>query len=212
MVMVNVTIDGTAYSMTFRVADLDYFVHNGDTEMTAHHIVFVPDEVIMTNRVIMNDSNTTAGGFVGSKAWTSIIPKITTGLQNAFGSSHVLKHRRLLTKTVSTSAASMAGAGWTGSATDWAWYDTYACFLNEVMAYGCAPNSSSRFDIADGNHQFALFRIAKEYLSKTRLSWWLSAVASSAGFCFCDGSGDANAYGASDSSTWLGARPYFLFA
>lgn len=208
----NVTIDGTAYSMTFRVADLDYFVHNGDTETTAHHIVFVPDEVIMTNQAIMNDSNTTTGGFIGSKAWTTIIPKITTGLQNAFGSSHVLSHRRLLSNAVNASAASAAGAGNTGSTTGATWVDTYACFLNEVMAYGSTACGSSRYDISDGNHQFALFRIAKEYLSKPRLAWWLSAVSSSTHFCDCDDSGGAYARSASAGYAWMGVRPYFLFS
>lgn len=208
----SVTIDRTAYSLTFRVADFDYFVHSGDTETTAHHIVFVPDEVIMANRVSMNDSNTTAGGFAGSKAWTTIIPMITTGLQNAFGSSHVLKHRRQLTKSVSTSAASMAGAGWTGSATGWAWYDAYACFLNEIMVYGSAVFSSSAFDVADGNHQFALFRLAKEYVSKPRVGWWLSAVASSTDFAYASDYGGAASLAASSAVSWVGARPYFLFS
>jgi hypothetical protein len=106
----------------------------------------------------------------------------------------------------------MVGAGYTGAAVDWAWYDAYACFLNEVMAYGCTPNSSSRFDIADGNHQFALFRIAKEYLSKPRLGCWLSAVASSTRFCRCSYDGNADMGDASGPYPWLGARPYFLFA
>jgi hypothetical protein len=208
----SVTIDGTAYNMTFRVADLDYFVHNGDTELTTHHIVFVPDEVIMTNRVIMNDSNVTTGGFAGSKAWTTIIPKITTGLQNAFGSSHVLGHRRLLSNAVNTSTASMAGAGFTGATSGWAWADAYACFLNEVMVYGCTVFSSSFHDVTDGNHQFALFRLAKEYVSKPRVRWWLSAVASSAYFAHVDLGGLADCRNASNAGSWLGVRPYFLFS
>lgn len=208
----SVTIDGTAYSLTCRVADLDYFVHNGDTETTAHHIVFVPDEVILTNRVIMNDSDTTAGGFAGSKAWTTIIPMITTGLQTAFGSSHVLKHRRSLSNAVNTSTASMSGAGFTGATVGVGWADAYACFLTEVMVYGCTVFSSSAFDIADGNHQVALFRLAKEYVSKPRGSWWLSAVASSTDFAYVGGWGEANSNGASDAGPWVGARPYFLFS
>lgn len=207
-----VTIDGTAYSLTCRVADLDYFLHNGDTEMTAHHIVFVPDEVIMTNRVIMNDSDTTAGGFAGSKAWTTIIPMITTGLQNAFGSSHVLKHRRLLSSAVNTSTPSMAGLGFTGATVEERWADAYACFLNEVMVYGCTAFSSSGLDIGDGNHQLALFRLAKEYFFTNRTIWWLSAVVSSTHFAHMGGWGNADYDAASLANPWVGARPYFLFS
>lgn len=208
----SVTVDGTAYSMTFRVADLDYFVHNGDRETTAHHIVFVPDEVILTNRAIMNDSNTTEGGFVGSKAWTTIIPMITTGLQNAFGASHVLKHRRLLSNAVDTSTPSMAGAGFTGATVGNEWADAYACFLNEVMAYGCTAFSSSFYDIADGDHQLALFRLAKEYVIKRDVMWWLSAIASSTNFAMVTGWGAAGSTHASETAVWSGARPYFLFS
>ena len=208
----SVTIDGTAYSLTFRVADLDYFVHNGDTETTAHHIVFVPDEVIMTDRVIMNDSNSTEGGFAGSKAWTTIIPMITTGLQTAFGSGHVLKHRRLLSSAVNTSTPSMAGAGLTGATVVTKWADAYACFLNEVMAYGCTAFSSSGLDIADGDRQFALFRLAKEYYVSNRAIWWLSAVVSSTHFAHLGGWGNADYDAASLADPWAGARPYFLFS
>ena len=208
----SIVVDDVTYNLTFRVADIDYFVHNGDQELTTHHLVLVPDEVFMTNQVIMNDSNTTTGGFLGSKAWTTVIPKITSALQTAFGSAHVLKHRRYLTSTVDANAASAAGAGFVGSATNWAWTDAYACFLNEVMAYGSTSFSSSAYDVADGNHQFALFRIAKFFLSKPRLGWWLSSVAGSTFFAYCTGRGTAYYTNASDASGWLGVRPYFLFS
>ena len=208
----SVTIDGTAYGLAFRVADLDYFIHSGDTGTTVHHIVFVPDEVIMTNQVIMNGSNTTEGGFFGSKAWTTIIPMITTGLQNAFGSSHVLKHRRLLSNAVNTSTPSMAGLGFTGATVEVRWADAYACFLTEVMVYGCTAFSSSGYDNADGDHLFALFRLAKEYCVSNRTKWWLSAVVDSTHFALIGGWGNADYDAASLAGPDLGARPYFLFS
>ncbi|MBQ8089097.1 MAG: hypothetical protein IJ233_00040 [Pyramidobacter sp.] len=208
----SIVVDDVTYNLTFRVADIDYFVHNGDQELTTHHLVLVPDEVFMTNQVIMNDTNTTESGFLGSKAWTTVIPKITAALQTAFGSAHVLKHRRCLTSTVDANAASAAGAGFVGSATACTWADAYACFMNEVMAYGSTAFSSSGRDVSDGNKQFALFRIAKSYLSKPRLAWWLSSVACSTYFALCYTYGTANYYHASAAGSWLGVRPYFLFS
>ena len=208
----SIVVDDVTYNLTFRVADIDYFVHNGDQELTTHHLVLVPDEVFMTNQVIMNDSNTTTGGFLGSKAWTTVIPKITAALQTAFGSAHVLKHSRQLSNAVNTSTASMAGAGFTGATSGWAWADAYACFLNEVMVYGCTAFSSSFHDVADGNHQLALFRLAKEYVSKPRVDWWLSAVADSTTFARVVRNGGASCDDASRAGSWLGVRPDFLFS
>ena len=208
----SLVIDDVTYNVTCRAADFNFFLHNGDQELTTPHIMFVLDEVIMTNQVIMNDTNTTGGGFLGSKAWTTVIPKITAALQTAFGSAHVLKHRRLLSNAVNASTASMAGAGFTGATSGWAWADAYACFLNEVMVYGCTAFSSSFHDVADGNHQCALFRLAKEYVSKPRVTWWLSAVASSTRFALVYVNGHANYGTASVAESWLGVRPYFLFS
>lgn len=43
----SITIDGTTYSnVKFIVMDLDYHLHCGDTETTAHHVVIMPEEAL----------------------------------------------------------------------------------------------------------------------------------------------------------------------
>lgn len=120
-----VTVNGTTYTVKWEVADLDYFLHTGEAETTAHHVVMLASKAYHVN-VSMNSTNTTEGGYVGSNMWKTIIPYHSTGIQNAFGSAHVLSHQELLTTAVSTTATSAAGAGFVGSSTNWAWTSVLA--------------------------------------------------------------------------------------
>ncbi len=202
----SVTIAGTTYSnVKWLVGDLDYHLHSGDVETTAHHVLMVPEEPIGTS--YMNSTNVTTGGYIGSYMWTTTIPKYATGIKNAFGSTHVLSHKELLTNSVSTSGASMAGAGYTGFANNWAWTSVDVNIMNEAMTYGTRAFSSSFYDIGDCNMQIALFRGCKQ-LSFSRSNWnWLRAVSYSPAFAL------AYYYGHSidASASYVGGvRPYFL--
>lgn len=137
-----IAVDGVTYQVKWEVADLDYYLHTGDQECTAHHALMFPSKTVQTN-VQMNSTDTTAGGYVGSAMWKTVIPKYSAAIQAAFGSDHVLKHRELLTDSLNTTVASAGGFGWTGCAY-WGsapWYDAIANIPNEVMIYGCAPAS-----------------------------------------------------------------------
>jgi hypothetical protein len=202
----SVTIAGTTYSdVKWLVGDLDYHLHSGDTETTAHHVLMVPEAPIGTS--YMNSTNVTTGGYIGSYMWTTTTPKYVNGIKNAFGATHVLSHKELLTNSVSTSGASMAGAGYTGFANNWAWTSVDVNIMNEAMTYGTRAFSSSFYDIGDCNMQIALFRGCKQ-LSFSRSNWnWLRAVSYSTSFAFADGHGSSNSSGASHVG---GVRPYFL--
>ena len=162
-----ITVDGTTYNVKWVVADFDYYYGVGDTECATHHILMIPDVTVQLN-VSMNDTNDTTGAYLGSKMWTVNMPLYKTGIINAFGDAHVLKHRELLTKTMSPTAASAAGAGWTGSCTDWAWIDAWVNIPNEPMVYGGRVFSSSGYDVGYANKQLALFR--HERFSKNKYS------------------------------------------
>ena len=203
----SITVDGTTYNVKWEVADLDYFLHSGDAETTAHHVVMFPSVTIQTNTP-MNDTNTTAGGFKGSKMWTDTIPLYVTGIKAAFGADHVLSHRELLTKTVDANADSAAGAGWKGSTTDWEWTDVDANIPSEPMIYGTAAFGSSGFDVGNKEKQLAIFRFKK--FSEGRKWFWLQAVASSSRFAIATDNGYADYHDASSSSANGGVRPYFL--
>ncbi len=207
-IMQSITVDSVTYNVKWEVADLDYFLHDGDTETTAHHIVLFPSVTIQTN-VQMNSTNTTAGGYKGSAMWTTVIPKYSAAIKAAFGDTHVLSHRELLTKTVNANAASAAGAGFTGSSTDWEWTDVEANIPSEPMIYGGPAFGSSGYDIGNKNKQLAIFRFKK--FSEGRKWFWLQAVVSSSGFAYADYSGAAGYGDASYSIACGGVRPYFLY-
>ena len=202
-----ITVDGTTYNVKWEVADLDYFLHDGDTETTAHHVVMFPSVTIQTN-VSMNDTNTTAGGYLGSKMWTDVIPKYSAAIKAAFGADHVLSHRELLTNVVNATAASAAGANFVGTSTNWTWADVDANIPSEPMIYGGAVWGSSGHDVGNKTKQLSIFRFKK--FNEGRKWFWLQAVVSATNFALADGAGHANHTYASTSHEIGGVRPYFL--
>jgi len=204
----SVTVSGTAYNAVWRVAGINYFANVGDTQPASNHLVMVPDGILGSAQ--MNSTNTTAGGFLGSAMWTTTLPLYVTGIRNAFGSSHVLKHRRLLSSTMNADLASMSIPGWKGAVTwdGWSWTDVYVCLMTNTMAIGRSGTASSARDEIDTTGQLPLFRLANNKIS-CRSAWWLSAVAGSTIFSLVHAGGDTGAGAASDSP---GVRPYFLFA
>lgn len=202
-----ITVDGTTYNVKWEVADLDYFLHGGDTETTAHHIVMLPSVTIQTN-ISMNDTDTTKGGYLGSKMWTNVIPKYAAAIKAAFGADHVLSHRELLTNAVNTTATSAAGANFVGTSISWTWIDVDANIPSEPMIYGGTVFGSSGYDVGDKEHQLQLFRFKK--FNAGRKWFWLQAVVSSTGFADASNNGSANYSDASYSNANGGIRPYFL--
>lgn len=204
----SVTVNGTTYSnVKWLVADLDYHLHRGSTETTAHHVLMIPENNLGAS--YMNDTNTTAGGYQGSYMWKTTIPLYVTGIVNAFGSSHVLEHKEILTNNMNANDASAAGAGWVGSAYwDWngsPWQAVKVNIPNQAMMHGNHPFASSGQEEGDCNKQLAIFRYGQNF---TRAKWcWLRDVASSSTFAVAHGDGGASTYSASDVG---GVRPYFL--
>lgn len=208
-----ITVNATSYNVKWLVADLDYYYGVGDTECNTHHVLMIPSVTVGLN-TSMNDTNDTTGAYLGSKMWTTQMPLYTNSIVSAFGESHVLKHRELLSKAVSLTAPSSAGAGWTGSSTDWAWADVNVNIPNEPMVYGGRVFSSSSYDVGCANKQLALFRSERfsknKYSDGARKWFWLRAVASGSRFCAASYDGDAYYGDASYRDSYGGIRPYFL--
>ena len=203
----SVTVDGTTYSnVKWIVGDLDYYLHRGDTETTDHHVLIFPQSPIGTAQ--MNTTDVTTGGYKGSKMWTTTIPLYVTAIQNAFGSTHILSHRELLTKSINTTIASGAGAGWVGCSNDWEWTSVLVNLFSENMVYGGRVLASSFFDVGECNSQISSMQL-DESTSFSRTGWyWLRSVASSANFCIARNYGYADGAYASASDGLV--RPYFL--
>lgn len=198
------TIQDGTYNKEWEIAGFDTYLHKGDTEFTKHHLALIPKVNLLQS--YMNSTNVTTGGYVGSYMHTTVIPAINTNLAKALG-SHLLTRRALLTKTVNTSVASGAGAGWTGASTDWAWYDVKACLMSEVAVYGSRVGSSSLYDIGEDCERLPIFHFKGH--SYTRQWFWLRAVTLSTTFAGAgdDGHADHNYASYSDG----GVRPLICF-
>ena len=108
--------------VTWRIAAFDYYLRCGDSDLTTHHAVIVPDSSLYNH--VMNDTNTTDGGYVGSKMYKEGLESAKTTIKAAF-SGHVLSHRIYLTNAVANGKPS-AGA----------WCDSEVDLMCEEMVYG----------------------------------------------------------------------------
>ena len=196
-----VTIQDGVYNAIWVVAGLDTEYNKGDTALTTHHISLIPLTYLFT--APMNDTDTTVGGYAGSKMHTDTLVTVANNLKNALG-SRLLERRVLLSNSINTSIASGAGAGWIGASSGWAWFSAFCTLLTEVQVYGSRVFSSSFYDIGEGCSQLPLFKFVNHvYLG--RFSFWLRAVTSSAYFACAHGNGVADTY--SGASFAYAVRP-----
>ena len=186
------TINGRKYW----AAHADYRYHCGDTELTTHHMLVIPDVALYSG--VMNDTNDTTGSYYGSKMKTSGLADALATVQADFGADHILTHRIILPNAVSNGASS-----------GWAWYDSQIDLMNEKMVYGShawGGGAQNGYDTGIDKSQLALFQ-ARPDLITTRGNYWLRDVQSATYFCNVYDYGNADNWNASDS---LGVRPAFL--
>lgn len=183
--------------VNYRIAAFDYYLRCGDTDMNTHHVVIVPDSNLYNH--VMNDTNTTEGGYMGSKMYTEGLNQAKTTIKAAFP-NHVLKHRVYLTNAVSNGKPS-AGA----------WCDSEVELMNEQMVYGGAVFMPG----CDGTTVPTNYRVEKSQLPlfahrpdliSNRLTFWLRDVVTAALFAFVTDYGRASYDFASRS---FGVRPAF---
>lgn len=181
--------------VTYRIAAFDYYYNCGDTNFTKHHVVIVPDTSLY--KAQMNTSNVTTGGYTGSAMYKSNLAQAKTTIKAAFGSTHVLTKRELLTNAVNGNTPS-----------GWAWFDSDVELMNEVQAYGSVAwgaHDGNGYNVASGDGQFPLFMFDRTKLHN-REDYWLRDVASATAFSVVGNGGGANGSGASYS---FGVRPAF---
>ena len=193
--------------VVFRIAGFDIYLNNGDTALTRHHAVIVPDSALCNAQ--MNASNTTEGAYYGSKMRNETIlgsGGVDEKLTATFG-SHLLSFRELLSNTMDPNSVSGGYPGYKGASSNWAWYDSKSDLMSEVEVYGSAICGSSFFDVGTAKAQLPLFALAPHLINPGRFTWWLRAVVSSTIFAIVDYNGHAYFSYASDT---LGVRPRFL--
>ena len=186
--------------VNWRIAAFDYYLNCGDTSCTKHHVVIVPDTCLYNH--VMNDTNITTGGYVGSKMYTEGLEQAKTTIKAAF-SGHVLSHRVYLTNAVADGHPS-AGA----------WCDSEVDLMNEQMVYGGAIF----MPIANGSTVYTNYRVEKSQLPLfahepsricNRATWWLRDVVTASYFALVVRDGLANC---SYASVSFGVRPAFCIS
>lgn len=187
----------TIGGVNYRIAAFDYYYRCGDTDLTKHHIVVVPDTSLYN--YVMSDTDITTGGYVGSKMYTEGLEQAKTTIKAAF-SGHVLSHRIYLTNAVAD-----------GHPSDGAWCDSEVDLMCEQMVYGGAIF----MPIADGSAVYTNHRVEKSQLPlfahapsmiSNRQTFWLRDVVSASAFADVSHNGDADYSYASSSH---GVRPAF---
>lgn len=186
------TINGVNY----RIAGFDYYLNNGDTACATHHMIVVPDTCLYTH--VMNDSNTTEGGYYNSKMHTSGLDSAKTTAASAFGASHILSHREFLCNAVSNGRPSGAS-----------WYDCTVELMNEFMVYGHSvflpgndgTNVPYNYTVSKG--QLPLFAHRHDLICN-RATWWLRDIVTAAYFAYVSDYGIAYCRAASLA---YGVRP-----
>ena len=201
-----VTISGTAYTVNWVVADCDYWINKGDTAMTAHHVAIVPQQLIFYAN--MNATNTTEGGYAGSRMYTETIPACAAGIVSAFGSDHILTFRDVISNSVDTSHASsgfpqlMGTPNWEGEGVS-----VQCNLMSEKMVYGAPICAAGATDNLMATRQMSAFRLSEKLINYNRYPWWLRDVVSSDIFARMGTYGDANV---NFAAFVLGVRPFAL--
>lgn len=185
-------------NVVYRIAGFDLFLHTGDTELTTHHAVIVTDKNMYNH--VMNDANVITGGYYNSKMKQSGLTQALTTVKSAFGESHIVKRRVLLTNATNENNPS-----------GWAWYDSYIDLMTERQVYGSPAWGQAihnGYDAGGDYSRLPLFTLAPEFI-KNRAWYWLRDIRSSSSFTDVANYGFVGTAVASASG---GVRPLFLIS
>lgn len=190
----------------WRLAGFDIYCNCGDTALTRHHAVVIPDNALL--RANMNATSTSVGGYKSSRMYTKTIPDLATKIGTMVGTSHLIQYRDILTMTIDMDIISGGHGAYRGASNHWEWTDTTVRLCNEIDVYGTRALSSSFYDVGMACVQLPLFALNPALrVEANRDRWWLSAVSNSSDFCLVNRYGHADDVGATQV---LGVRPRFL--
>lgn len=189
----------------WRIWDADWYLNKGDTPCTEHHLVIMPDDNLLkansSTTHYMQDTDTTAGGYAGTKYRSTYRQQCDEIVKNCFGTDSILVHRELMCTAVTN-----------GKPSGWGWVDATSELPSEVMMTGTTiwsnyTDGGSGFNVGTSYPQLALARIAPQFVIN-RENYFERDVVSASCFAYVNGGGNANY--ADASSRGVGVRPYLL--
>lgn len=201
----------TINNVKWRIAAFDYHLNKGPNGYitTQHHIIIVPDSNLIIadgTTHCMDAANNTTGGYKGSGYYSGINrdsshtangskADCVAKAQAAFGASHILTHKEMITNASSGGVASASS-----------WEDCTVECMTETMVYGFGALGGGKRNVGSEVSQLPLFQ-HRPNLIPNRTHWWLRDVVSSESFALVNGTGYASSDSASHSS--VGIRPCF---
>ncbi len=194
------TVDGKSQPIIWLIADLDNYFSMGrgqENMLTTHHATIIPAGLL--GNAQMNTSDTTAGGYKGSKMYSTTLPKMLTDYITPDFGAHVIEYQTFVTNAVTD-----------GVATGYEWPKRKLDLMSEINVYGTTVWGSSGLDVTLDCLQYAIFNLKPELihqdLNGNSLWYWLKAVEDTQKFASVDGLGAGHQSATSNA----GVRPRFL--
>ena len=183
---------------TYKIGGFNYLCGADNNPNLGNHLIMITDN--LTNRE-MNPSNTTNGGFAGSKMWKSYFPTVVEQLKTDFG-DHLLTWNEFLT----------TGTDGSGAADQGEYSAVQASMMNNVMYWGAptsysTPYNGTNYNTGIETKQLPIMKLHTDE-QKNGGNWaWLRDICNSSGFAYADGDGSADWNPATTSND---VRAFFL--
>ena len=204
-----INIKGKDETISFRIADFDYY-YNTDATNT-HHVVIVPDSSIGYDQII-NGSNSDKQGYALSYMRSTGLNDAKSKINTAFGTSHILTYNEYLESSVDENGIV------TGVIEK---NDCTIELMSETMVYGhriVSPQPAISGRYVYHKTQLSLFRLKPDLMkikindNNDNLYWWLRDYIqydpqTGGYFTFVDQCGAADSCSGHDSAC---IRPFFL--
>ncbi len=198
-------IIGQKSGKKYYVAGLNYMLGFGfdtNNKCETPHILMIPSSGLAYEK--MNTTESTAGGYVGSNVYKTVLPSIKNKVTDDLWSSHLLIHKEVLCNAVTN-----------GKETGYIVRDSAVELLSERMVYG--TNIFKHEELIDSygyykTHvadcaQLPIFQLRKDYMVMG-IGYSLRDVSSDKAFCQVSTFGGSA--GALTANTANDILPYFL--
>ena len=206
---VDITLsDGKVFR--YRIASVDPYLHACTPEITAHHVIMVPDQVWPDSVIWKSDNNngtaTYKNPYRASNLYTwyndTFFPKLPQEWRSV-----IATHRALLEERYNASSTLNASSSWSWCDLGKVWAPSEKEVYGDV-AWG-TPGYSQGFDC----HFSEFFKTTGDRIRRNhngdRCSWWLRGVSGSSSSHACYVYGIGIAHSSSVSGTYVRALPCF---
>ena len=177
-----------------------------------HGVIVMPDDNLIKGSASggkMMDTNSTSGGYIGTKYRSTYRSQCRALFDAFFGSAYIGEHYEFMSNASASGKAS--SIDWDGTLAD-------VELPSEINIYGSAVwsmggSDSTGFNVGLNKTQFKLFSIKPEFIidlvdDPDYAHYWLRDVVSAPYFAYVNRNGNANPHAA--SRPHIGFRPYAI--